>query len=106
VCVDSTTKIHVGSCCVVSKVIVDVDSDVTAKGASHFLEASTYLFLGLWSVSRISISLEDRRPKLLETGAVGRVQGYKRGVGHRTNIHFYSKYGSSSSTAMPGNPGF
>jgi hypothetical protein len=37
------------------------------------------LFLGLWSVSRISISSEDRRPKLLETGAVGRVQCYKRG---------------------------
>jgi hypothetical protein len=38
---------------------------------------------------RISISWEDRRPKLLETGAVGRVQGYKRDQQEsvHTNVH-------------------
>ena len=45
------------------------------------------LFLGLWSISRISISQEDRRPKLLETGAVGRVQGYKRDQQESVLVH-------------------
>ena len=35
--------------------------------------------------------------KLLETGAVGRVQGYKKDQQESVQEHAYSKYGSSSS---------
>jgi hypothetical protein len=49
-----------------------------------------YMYGSLVGVKdRISISWEDRRPKLLETGAVGRVQGYKRDQQEsvHTNVH-------------------
>ena len=66
------------------------------EGAKKQKSSAPRQYSSLWSVSRsvsrISISsrisYEDRRPKLLETGAVGRVQGYKRGEAGRASYHY------------------
>ena len=45
---------------------------------------------------RISIRKQDRRPKPLETGAVGRVQGYKNErERHVVQKVYFFQYGSS-----------